>query len=148
MKKIITVLLAVLMISVMCAASADKLADIEAKGKLLVGANITFPPYEFYWTNPETGVEEMAGFDIMLARGIGEALGVEVEIADQAFSGLITALSVGELDCVISGLAIKPERLEVVDFSVPYFSGEQILLGGNESYVSLCRRHWKEGKLE
>ncbi len=25
--------------------------------------------------------------------------------------------------------------------------GEQILLGGNESYVSLCRRHWKEGNL-
>ena len=25
--------------------------------------------------------------------------------------------------------------------------GEQILLGGNESYVSLCRRHWKSGEL-
>lgn len=25
--------------------------------------------------------------------------------------------------------------------------GEQILLGGNEAYVSLCRRHWKEGRL-
>jgi len=24
-------------------------------------------------------------------------------------------------------------------------SGEQILLGGNESYVALCRRHWREG---
>lgn len=25
--------------------------------------------------------------------------------------------------------------------------GEQIVLGGNESYVSLCRKHWAEGKL-
>lgn len=25
--------------------------------------------------------------------------------------------------------------------------GQQILLGGNESYVSLCRRHWAEGRL-
>ena len=25
--------------------------------------------------------------------------------------------------------------------------GEQVLLGGNESYVSLCRRHWKSGDL-
>ena len=25
--------------------------------------------------------------------------------------------------------------------------GEQILLGGNSEYVSLCRRHWKEGNL-
>ena len=26
-------------------------------------------------------------------------------------------------------------------------TGEQVLLGGNESYVSLCRKHWSEGKL-
>lgn len=25
--------------------------------------------------------------------------------------------------------------------------GEQIMLGGNEAYVSLCRRHWKAGQL-
>ena len=25
--------------------------------------------------------------------------------------------------------------------------GEQILLGGNESYISLCRRHWKSGEI-
>lgn len=25
--------------------------------------------------------------------------------------------------------------------------GQQILLGGNESYVSLCRKHWAEGRL-
>ncbi len=25
--------------------------------------------------------------------------------------------------------------------------GEQILLGGNESYISLCRKHWKSGEL-
>ena len=26
-------------------------------------------------------------------------------------------------------------------------AGEQIVLGGNESYVALCRKHWAEGKL-
>lgn len=26
-------------------------------------------------------------------------------------------------------------------------TGQQILLGGNESYVALCRRHWAEGKI-
>ncbi len=134
MKKILAVLTAVLMLCAAFTASADKLAEIQAKGKLVVGANITFPPYEFYWQNPETGAEEMAGFDIELAKGIAGALGVEAEIADQAFSGLITALSVGEMDCVISGLAIKPERLEVVDFSDPYFAGEQILLVRKEDF--------------
>lgn len=26
-------------------------------------------------------------------------------------------------------------------------TGEQVVLGGNESYVSLCRKHWREGNL-
>lgn len=29
----------------------------------------------------------------------------------------------------------------------PTYEGEQIQIGGNESYISLCRRHWKEGKI-
>jgi thymidine kinase len=28
----------------------------------------------------------------------------------------------------------------------PVYEGEQIQIGGNESYISLCRKHWKEGK--
>ena len=120
MKKMIAMLLAMMMLLGTASAFADQLSDIQAKGVLELGANIEFPPYEFYWTNPETGEEEVAGFDMALAKGIAEALSVELKINDQAFSGLVTALSVGELDMVISGLAIKPERLEVVDFSDPY----------------------------
>jgi thymidine kinase len=30
----------------------------------------------------------------------------------------------------------------------PIRSGEQIRIGGNESYVSVCRRHFKEGLAE
>lgn len=26
-------------------------------------------------------------------------------------------------------------------------TGEQVVLGGNERYVSLCRKHWREGRL-
>lgn len=129
MKKMMALLMAALLLLGMTAiASADQLSDIKAKGVLELGANIEFPPYEFYWTNPETGEEEVAGFDMALAKGIADELGVELKINDQAFSGLVTALSLGDLDMVISGLAIKPERLEVVDFSDPYFSGEQIML--------------------
>ena len=138
MKKLMAVLLAAMMLlGVVSVASADQLSDIQAKGVLELGANIEFPPYEFYWTNPETGEEEIAGFDMDLARGIANELGVELKINDQAFSGLVTALSVGDLDMVISGLAIKPERLEVVDFSDPYFSGDQIMLVRAADFDSL-----------
>ncbi len=138
MKKILAVLLSVLMlVSLTAVASADMLSDIQERGVLIVGANVEFMPYEFYWTNPETNQEEMAGFDMELAKGLAQELGVELDVRDQAFSGLITALTVNEVDVIISGMAIKPERLEVVDFSDPYFSGEQILLVRAEDYDTL-----------
>ena len=138
MKKMLVLALCLsLILGMATVASASMLTDIQEKGVLTVGANIEFPPYEFYWTNPETGEEEIAGFDMALAAGIAEQLGVELEIKDQAFSGLITALAVGDQDMIISGLAIKPERLEVVDFSDPYFSGEQILLVRSEDFDTL-----------
>ncbi len=30
----------------------------------------------------------------------------------------------------------------------PVYEGEQIQIGGNESYISLCRKHWYEGKTD
>lgn len=127
MKKLTALLLALVMVLGMAAASADMLADIQAKGTLVVGANVLFPPYEFY-TVDENGNEYAAGFDMSLARGLAEALGVELDLRDLEFSGLITSLRNGEIDCIISGLSMKPERQEVVDFSTPYFHGQQILL--------------------
>ena len=137
MKKLFALLTALVMILSVSVVSADQLSDIQAKGVLEVGANVDFMPYEFYWTNPDTGEEELAGFDMALAKGIADKLGVKLELKDQAFAGLVTALSANEMDMVISGLAIKPERLEVVDFSDPYFSGEQILLVRAEDYDTL-----------
>ena len=137
MKKLFALLTALVMILSVSVVSADQLSDIQAKGVLEVGANVDFMPYEFYWTNPDTGEEELAGFDMARAKGIADKLGVKLELKDQAFAGLVTALSANEMDMVISGLAIKPERLEVVDFSDPYFSGEQILLVRAEDYDTL-----------
>ena len=129
MKKLTAILLSmVLVLSMVSCASADMLSDIKDKGQLVVGASVAFPPYEFYYTNPETGVEELAGFDMSLAKGIAEYLGVELVVADQSFAGLITALRSGEIDMIISGMAIRPDRLEVVDFSNPYYTGGQILM--------------------
>lgn len=38
--------------------------------------------------------------------------------------------------------------LRIDDLGRPIRSGEQIRIGGNESYVSVCRRHFKEGLAE
>ena len=70
MKKIAALLLAVALLMTGSAALADKLDDILAAGKLVVGTEATFAPYEFYYTDPETGEEVLAGFEMDLARGL------------------------------------------------------------------------------
>ena len=127
MKKFLIIVLS-LMLLLPLAASADKLDDIKSSGKLLVGASADFPPFEFWYTDPATGEETLQGIDMALAKGLAENLGVEFVLVDQAFSGLITELRAGSIDIILSGMNIKPDRMEVVDFSVPYFSGTQVMV--------------------
>lgn len=123
MKKLFCVLLAMLMLlSTAAIAQADHLEQIKEKGKLIVGAEVGFAPFEFYFTD-EDGEEYAAGFEMELARQIASDIGVELEIADQAFTGLIPALQGGDVDMLISGLSATPERREVVDFSQTYYTG-------------------------
>lgn len=124
MKKITALVLALMLLAVSSCALADHLDDIRKSGKLVVGAEVSFAPFEFYMTG-EDGKEYEAGFEMDLARQIAEDLGVELEIADQQFNGLITALQVGEVDLVISGMTATEERRNAVDFSDTYYVGEQ-----------------------
>lgn len=124
MKKITALVLALMLLAVSSCALADHLDDIKKSGKLVVGAEVSFAPFEFYLTG-EDGKEYEAGFEMDLARQIAEDLGVELEIADQQFNGLITALQVGEVDLVISGMTATEERRNAVDFSDTYYVGEQ-----------------------
>ena len=106
----------------------NQLERIKKNGELVIGAEVRFAPYEFYYKNPETGKEELAGFEMKIAQGLADKLGVELKISDQAFSGLTTALLGGEIDLLISGLGITDARKETIDFSEPYFFGNQVLL--------------------
>ena len=99
---------------------------------LEVGANVDFMPYEFYWTNPDTGEEELAGFDMALAKGIADKLGVKLELKDQAFAGLVTALAQGEAEISVFTHNSKSAKLtlSVVD---PLFPTKVKLTNAPES---------------
>lgn len=125
MKKALSAVLAVIMMTgVAGCALADHLEDIKAKGKLIVGAEVSFAPFEFYFEG-EDGKEYPAGFEMDLARQIAADLGVELEVSDQQFNGLIPALQAGDVDLVISGMTATEERKNAVDFSETYYVGEQ-----------------------
>ncbi|MEM7014093.1 MAG: transporter substrate-binding domain-containing protein [Verrucomicrobiota bacterium] len=82
---------------------------------LVIGMELNYPPFEM---KDKTGVPE--GVSIDMAEKLGEHLGMEVEIRDMAWVGLIPALQSGRIDCVISSMTITDERDEQIDFSEPY----------------------------
>ena len=82
--------------------TTDKLQEIKDSGKLVMGTSADYPPYE--WHLIKDGKDEIIGFDIDIAQAIADELGVELEIKDMDFDGLIPALTTGKIDIIIAGM--------------------------------------------
>lgn len=98
---------------------------IKEKGKIVVGTSADYPPYEFHMMD-ENGNDTIVGSDIALAKVIAEKLGVEMELKDMSFDGLLISLSEGKYDMVIAGLTPDPARK--VLFSNEYNEGDQVVV--------------------
>ena len=99
------------------------LAEIKAKGKLVVGTEAQYAPYEFKDLDAN-----FAGCDIWLAQQIADSLGVELEVVDMAFDGIIPAVKSGQVDIGIAAFTKTPERAEEIDFSNLYETSAQLLI--------------------
>ena len=108
------------------AAADGKIGEIQSAGSLVLGTSADYPPYEFI--AEIDGNLEVVGFDIDIAREIANDLGVELEIRDMDFDGLLAALVAGNIDLIVAGMVPTEERKESVDFSIPYYSAEQRFL--------------------
>ena len=107
-------------------ATTDKLQEIKDKGTLVMGTSADYPPYE--WHLIKDGKDEIIGFDIDIAQAIADELGVELEVKDMAFDGLIPALSTGKIDMIIAGMNATEERKQSVDFTDVYYTQTDIVV--------------------
>ena len=94
----------------------SSLNQIVKRNKLIVGMEVSFFPFEYA---NEKG--EPIGFDVEIAQLAAKELGVEIEIKDMEFSGLIPALQGGKIDMIISGMTRTLTRAKTVSFTQPYF---------------------------
>ncbi len=128
MKKIFTLVIAVILVILTTISFAQTLTQIKQRGKLIVGTEPTFPPFEFVDEK-----NQVVGFDIDIAMELAKRLGVKLEIVSLPFDSLIPALQQGKIDLAIAGMTITEERAKVVDFSKPYFEANQAIVVRKDS---------------
>ena len=115
MKKTALLIAALLSVGTMAQAQADTLSDIKSSGKITVGIDPTFPPYEY---TDDKG--EITGYSVAIMQSFAKDLGVKLEFQKTAFSGILPGLISGSFNAEGSSLNVTAERAKKVLFTVPY----------------------------
>jgi polar amino acid transport system substrate-binding protein len=113
------------------AASAQTVAEIKAKGKLVIGIQGDNPPWGF--VNSQ-GKQE--GFDADIGELFGKELGVPVEFTPLAVANRIPALTTRKVDILFATMAMFPDRAKAIQFSKPYAANEINLVAPKATKIS------------
>ena len=98
-------------------AAADRLDEIKARGKFIVGVSDTTPPFSF----KKPGESINVGYDIDMVRAVAKRMGVAVETVSLSSAERIPLIQQGKIDFAATSMTRTPERLKDVDFSYIYF---------------------------
>ncbi len=108
-------------------ASAAPVASLPAgvvnSGKLTIGLEGTYPPFNY-----QDASGHLVGFEIDFANALAKRLGVIAEFHPGKWDGLLAAVQSRRIDVVINQVTISADREKIFDFSEPYtVSGIQII---------------------
>ena len=128
MKKIIALTMALAMAALVfgCASTPKATTGVE-DGVLTVAMECAYAPYNWTQANDSNGAvpikdsnEFANGYDVMMAKKLADANGWKLEVVRLDWDSLIPAVQTGQIDAVIAGQSMTPERMEQVDFAGPY----------------------------
>jgi len=123
-RKIYIVIVFVLLPVLLFSQDSNVLNRIVKSGELRVGTSGTQPPFT---VKSKEGT--LMGYEIELAQFLAKAMKVKVRFVEKPFAELLPALEKGEVDIIMSGMTITPERNLKVAFVGPYIlSGKSILV--------------------
>ncbi len=129
MKKYLALTLALVLCLALLAGCGTKKSD----ETYVIGTDTTFAPFEF-----EDDNGKHTGIDIQLMEAIAEEMGFKVEWQVLGFNASVTALEAGQVDGVIAGMSIKPERELKYDFSEPYYNSTTgVAVKADSAFASL-----------
>jgi polar amino acid transport system substrate-binding protein len=105
------------------AAMAQSLPDLGGKSVVVVTEN-AYPPLQFI--DPKTG--KQIGWEYDAMDEIAKRLNFKIEYQNTSWDAMIQAVSDGQYQVGMTGITIKAERKEKVDFSDPYMRSQQFML--------------------
>jgi polar amino acid transport system substrate-binding protein len=115
------------------APQADNLLDaIKARGYILVSTDPNYEPQSFLNTEGKRPSDtkcpgdalttaEMQGFDVDVAKHIGDGLGVETCFATPSWDAITAGGWADKWDISVGSMTITTDRLKILDFSLPYY---------------------------
>lgn len=104
-------------------AGAVDLPDLEGRIVVVVTEN-AYPPLQF--VDPKSG--KAIGWEYDAMEEIARRLNFKVEYQNISWDAMIQSVSAGQYDIGMTGISIKDDRREKVDFSVPYMRSEMFML--------------------
>lgn len=104
-------------------AAGTGLTRIVEAGELRIGTSGEQPPLTMVSKDGE-----LLGLDVALGRVLARSMGVEAKFVRMPFAKLLDALEDHEIDLVMSGMTITPERARRVAFVGPYYTSGKSLL--------------------
>ncbi len=110
MRRLITIMAAVLTVSLMTGAA-------QAGQKVKIGTEGAYPPF-----NSIDKDGKLVGFDIDIANALCNAAGYECEFVVQDWDGIIPGLLAKKYDAIIASMSITDERKQKVDFTGKYYN--------------------------
>ena len=132
----IVAVLASLVLSACGAASTpapkDLMEAVKQRGYILVSTDPNYEPQSFLNTEGSRPSEtkcpadalttaEMQGFDVDVAKAVGDSLGVETCFATPAWEVITAGNWADKWDVSVGSMTVTTARQEILDFSVPYY---------------------------
>lgn len=104
-------------------AIAEDLPDLQGREVVVVTEN-AYPPLQF--VDPKTG--DAIGWEYDAVNELAERLNFTLVIENSSWDAMIPAVSEAQYDMGMTGITIRDDRREKVDFSDPYMRSEMFML--------------------
>lgn len=104
-------------------AVSSALPDLGGRTVVVVTEN-AYPPLQF--VDPKSG--EAVGWEYDAMAEIAKRLNFKLEYQNTSWDAMIQAVSDGQYDIGMTGITIKDDRRQKVDFSDPYLRSQQLML--------------------